>query len=128
MNERNTELQAIRDAVSLYSEGVHTGNIDMLKKAFHPRSMMYGASGKNITIVEIQGLYDYIAANKPPTETGESHQCFISAIQYAGNAALVEVIEESLYGNDYTNYLQLLKIEGEWVIVCKTFNATISNP
>ncbi len=124
MNERNAELQAIRDAVTLYTEGVHTGDIGMLKKAFHPRAMMYGASSQNVTMVEIQGLYDYIAANEPPAKTGEPHQCFISSIQYAGNAAWVEVIEESLYNNDYTNYLQLLKIEGKWVIVCKVYNAT----
>lgn len=128
MNECNTELQAIRDTVTLYTEGVHTGNIEMLKKAFHPRAMMYGTSGKNVTMVEIQGLYDYIAANEPPTKTAEPHQCFISSIQYAGNAALVEVMEESLYGHDYTNYLQLLKIEEQWVIVCKTYNATASKP
>jgi hypothetical protein len=126
MNERNAELASIRDAVTLYTEGVHSGDITMLKKAFHPRAMMYGASAKNVTVVEIQGLYDYIAANDPPTKTGEPHQCFISAIHYAGNAAMVEVVEESLYGNDYTNYLQLLKIDGKWVIVSKLYNATAS--
>jgi hypothetical protein len=126
MNERNQELQSIRDTVTLYTEGVHTGDIDMLKRAFHPRAMMYGASGSNVMIVEIQGLYDYIAAHEAPSRTGEPHQCFISSVQYAGNAALVEVVEESLYGNDYTNYLQLLKIEGKWVIICKSYNASPS--
>ncbi len=126
MNERNAELQGIRDTVTLYTEGVHTGDIDMLKKAFHPNAMMYGASGENITVTEIQGLYDYIAAHEPTTKTGEPHQCFVTSIQYAGNAAFVEVVEESLFGHDYTNYLQLLKIDGKWVIVCKTYNATPS--
>jgi hypothetical protein len=126
MNERNAEMQAIKDVVSLYTEGVHTGNIDMLKKAFHPRAMMYGASAKQVTMTEIEGLYQYVAGNEPPVKTDESHECFISAIRYAGNAAIVEVIEESLYGNDYTNFLQLLKIEGKWVIVCKSYNATVS--
>ena len=124
MNEINAELQSIREAVTLYTEGVHTGDINMLKEAFHPRAMMYGTSANNATMVEINGLYDYVAANDPPTKTGEPHQCFISSIHHAGNAAFVEVIEESLYGNDYTNYLQLLKIDGKWVIVCKVYNAT----
>ena len=127
MNERNTELQAIRDTVTLYTEGVHTGNIDMLKKAFHPKAMMYGASGESITITEIQGLYDYISSHEPTTKTGEPHQCFIASIQYAGNAAMVEVAEESLFGYDYTNYLQLLKVEGKWVIMCKSYNAAAAN-
>ena len=51
MNERNAELQVITDAVNLYIDGLHTGNIETLKKAFHPKAMMYGISAKAVTIV-----------------------------------------------------------------------------
>jgi hypothetical protein len=67
----------------------------MFKKAFHPKTMMYGTSANNVIIVEIQGLYDFVSANTPLSETGEPHQCFITSIQLAGNAASVELIEES---------------------------------
>ena len=87
--------------------------------------MMYGISAKATTIVEIEGLYGFVAANFPPPKSDDPHQCFITSIQYAGNAASVEMVEESAYGNDYTNYFQLLKIEGQWLIVSKAFN---SNP
>ena len=122
MNERNADLQAITDTINLYVEGLHNGDIEILKKAFHPKAMMYGASQKAITIVEIEGLYGFVSANDPPSKTGEPHQCFITSIQHDGNAASVEMIEESAYGSDYTNYFQLLKIDGTWVIVSKTFN------
>jgi hypothetical protein len=100
----------------------------MLRKAFHPKAMMYGTSPDNVTIVEIEGLYYFVASHKPLSETGEPHYCFISSIQYAGNAASVEMIGESAYGNDYTNYFQLLKIDGKWVIASKSYNATASKP
>ncbi len=35
----------------------------------------------------------------------------------------VEMTEEASHGFDYTNYLQLLKIDGDWVIVSKSYNA-----
>lgn len=123
MNARNTELQSIQATVNLYIQGLQTGNIDTLRKAFHPKAMMYGVSGKVVTIVEIEGLFGFVAANFPPPKSADPHQCHITSIQYAGNAASVEMIEESAYGNDYTNYFQLLKIEGEWVIVSKTYNS-----
>ncbi len=125
MNERNAELKSIQDTVNLYVQGLQTGNIDTLRKAFHPKAMMYGVSAKVVTIVEIEGLFGFVAANFPPPKSADLHQCYITSIQYAGNAASVEMIEESAYGNDYTNYFQLLKIDGEWVIVSKTYN---SNP
>lgn len=78
-----------------------------------------------ISIVEIEGLYQYVAANEAPSKRGEPHQCFITAIDHAGNAASVEVIEESSHGVDYTNFFHLLKIEGKWVIVSKTYNAVV---
>lgn len=127
MNEKNIELQAITATINLYIDGLHTGNIETLKKAFHPRAMMYGISTKAATIVEIEGLYGFVSANEPPSKTGEPHQCFITSIQHAGNAASVEMVEESAYGSDYTNYFQLLKIDGKWVIVSKAYNASPKN-
>ncbi len=123
MNKRNAELQAILATANLYVDGVRTGNVDLLRKAFHPKAMMYGCAGENVTIVDIEGLYAYVAANEPPEKRGEPHQCFITAIDYAGNAAFVEMTEESSHGFDYTNYFQLLKIDGDWVIVSKSYNA-----
>ena len=122
MNQKNAELQAITDTINLYVEGLHNGDIETLKKAFHPKAMMYGVSQKAVTIVEIEGLYGFVSANNPPSKTGEPHQCFITCIQHDGNAASVEMIEESAFGSDYTNYFQLLKIDGTWVIVSKTYN------
>lgn len=124
MNEKNAELQAITDTVNLYVDGLHTGNIETLKKAFHPRAMMYGVSSKAVTIVEIEGLYGFVSSNEPPSKTGEPHQCFITSIRYDGNAASVEMVEESAFGSNYTNYFQLLKIDGIWVIVSKAYNTT----
>lgn len=125
MNERNAELQSILYTVNLYVQGLQTGNIDTLRKAFHPKAMMYGASPNSVTIVEIEGLYGFVAANFPPLKSEDPHQCFITNIQYAGNAASVEMVEESAYGNDYTNYFQLLKSEGKWLIVSKTYNSAV---
>jgi hypothetical protein len=99
MNERNAELQAILKTVDLYIEGIRNGNVDMLRSAFHPRAMMYGTGGNNTTIVEIEGLYGFVAANEAPAKKGEPHQCFITAMHYAGNAASVEMVEEAAHGS-----------------------------
>lgn len=126
MNERNTELQSIKNIIDLYVEGVRTGDIEKLRTAFHPKAMMYGASPNGAVIVEIEGLYGFIAANEPPSRTGEQYQCSLTSIHYAGNAASVELVEESAFGNDYTDYFQLLKIDGKWMIVSKAYNSSKS--
>ena len=123
MSEKNVELQAITDTLSLYVDGLHNGDIATLRKAFHPKAMMYGvSSGVNVMITEIEGLYGFITANSPPAKSGEPHRCIITHIHCDGNAASAEMVEEAAFGNDYTNYFQLLKIDAKWQIVSKTFN------
>lgn len=111
-------MEAIRKVAMLYYEGLQTGNIELLKKAFHPKAMMYGPG----MIVEIQGLFDYVAANPSPAKTGENHQCFITKIDCVGNAASVEMLQHSYLGVSYINYFQLLKLDGNWIIVSKSFD------
>lgn len=82
MNPRNAELEATRKVVGKYADGIHTGNIALLREAFHPQAMMYGSSGENALVIGIEGLYALVEANEPPSNTGEPHQCFVSAIQY----------------------------------------------
>jgi len=112
------ELDNIRKAASLYAAGLQQGNLDLLKKAFHPQAMMYGPN----MIVPIQGLFDYVSASTAPDKSGESHQCFITKIDCTGNAASVEMAQQSYQGINYINYFQLLKLEGNWVIVSKSFD------
>lgn len=58
MTNSITEMEAIRKAARQYHEGLQTGNIELLKKSFHPQAMMYGPG----MILPIQGLFDYVAA------------------------------------------------------------------
>ena len=112
------ELDNIRKIASLYAEGLQLGNIDLLKKAFHPEAMMYGPG----MIVPIQRLFDYVAPQTTPEKSGEKHECMITKIDCVGNAASVEMLQQSYQGINYINYFQLLKLEGNRVIVSKSFD------
>lgn len=116
------ELNAITKTVNKYADGIHNGDIPLLKSAFHPKAMMYGSSDKGVTIVEIEGLYAFVAAQQAPATTGEKHRCSISSIDIDGSAASIVMLEENGYGANYTNYFQLLKIEDEWLITSKCYN------
>lgn len=124
MSTHFDELQSIRETIQLYIDGVHNGNIELLQQAFHPKAMMYGANPGGANIVEIEGLYSHVSSNPPVGETSKNHQCLITTIRYHGNAGIVEMEETDAYGHDYVNYFQLLKMDGSWVIVSKSYNAT----
>ena len=123
MNATTNEEQAIKDAVQLYIDGIHNGDPALLKKTFHPQAMMYGTSGESVTVTPIEGLYTFVEANEPPARSGDLHQCSIVSIRVAGNTASVEMTENETFGHNYVNYFHLLKIDGKWAIVSKSYSA-----
>lgn len=123
MHTSINELESICKAVNKYGDGITNGDIELLRSAFHPKAMMYGISDKDLAAVEIEGLYAYVASQTAPAITGEQHRCMITSIDIDGLAASVEVLQENCYGVNYINYFQLLKVEGEWLIVSKSYDA-----
>jgi hypothetical protein len=123
MHTKINELESIRKTVNKYGEGITNGDLALLRSAFHPKAMMYGINGNDLAAVEIEGLYAYVASQEAPAITGEQHRCVITNVDVDGLAASVEVLQENCYGVNYINYFQLLKIDGEWLIVSKAYDA-----
>jgi len=116
------ELDSIIETVDKYGTGITTGDIELMRSVFHPKAMMYGRSGDDVTIVEIEGLFGYVASQTPPVVSGEQHRCIIKSIDVFGNCASAEVLQENCYGVNYINYFQLLKVGEQWMIVSKVYD------
>lgn len=123
MSGQCSELESIRKVIDLYIDGVRNGNVESLRKAFHPQSSMFGWKGKDLFTTPIQGLYDYVASSPAPATSGEKTRFVITSIQVTGNAATVAMAMDAYHAHDFTDYFQLLKINGEWQIVSKLFHA-----
>jgi hypothetical protein len=126
MSTRCPELASIRKVIDLYIDGVQNGNLEAMVQAFHPQSSMFGYKGKDLFITPIQGLYDYIAGTTPPAKAGavgKAYTCTITSISVVGNAASVEMAMDGYHEHDFTDFFQLLKVDGRWWIVSKLFHA-----
>lgn len=126
MNTPIAEFEAVRKTVDKYGEGITRGDIALLRSAFHPKAMMYGCNGDSVMMVEIEGLFSYVASQESPESTGEKHRCHITKVDVQGQVANVEVVQENCYGVNYINYFQLLKVEGQWLIVSKAYDTTVA--
>ncbi len=56
-----------------------------------------------------------------PAESGEPYDMQIVAIDVTGTAATVKV-KDLYHGLRFTDYLTLLKVDGNWMIVNKTWH------
>jgi len=114
----------------LYIDGVKNGNLESMRQAFHPQASMFGYKGQDLFVTPIQGLYDYITGTTPPAKAGaagEQYTCTITSISVVGHAASVEMAMDGYHEHDFTDYFQLLKVDGRWWIVSKLFHADPQN-
>jgi hypothetical protein len=121
MAKQSDDEAEIRATIDLYIEGVRTGDVDTLKRGFHPQAIMCGYLGETVLATPIQGLYDWITANPAPAKTGEVFRCSIQSIEVTGRVAAVKMFEQWPDGT-FTDYFSLLKVEGRWWIASKTFD------
>jgi len=120
---RGSELEGILEVIELYKEGVRNGDVDTLNKAFHPQSSMFGWKGEDLFVTPIQGLFDYVGSTPVPAETGEPINFVVTALQVTGKTASVEMVMDNYHDHNFVDYFQLLKSDGRWQIVSKSFHA-----
>jgi len=116
--------QSDKDAVMIplenYLKGHATGDGEFFKSAFHTEgNLIWIRDGKFTT----RSFADFIAgaSGKPPADEAQRKRR-IGTVDVVGNAAIATIILD--YPTiKFTDYMTLLKINGEWKIVNKTFFA-----
>lgn len=119
-NAQNSEKDAVRVPLENYLKGHATGDGEYMKKAFHTDGqLIFIRDGKYTT----RTFAEYIAGmpGKPAADEAKRKRKIVS-IDVVGNAASAKIILD--YPNaKLTDYMSLLKINGEWKIVNKIFTS-----
>lgn len=114
-----------RAAVNHYLAGHATGSPDAFRAAFHPKAMLYwnrdGGFAERTSAEYIAG-----ASGKPAADEAQRRRA-IESLDVTGNAAMAKVVLD-YPGVKFTDYLSLVKADGEWKIVNKIFNVERKTP
>ncbi|MFC0772575.1 nuclear transport factor 2 family protein [Terrimonas alba] len=108
-------------AVRACLENYMSGDGNRMEKAFHPSATMKYIDAKTNEFKDVP-IADFIARVKANTNKSE-RKIEIVALNIEGNAANGKIRIES---GDVTlyDYMNMLKIDGEWKIVSKIFSRT----
>ncbi len=111
------ENDKVRQVINDYFNGSKTGNTDLIKKSFHSGcKLKHIKEDKTIYEADLNHFLNYLSENQGiPILTTQ-----ILKLDVCKNAANAKC---SLYLKDYyyIDYLNLLKIDGEWKIVDKIY-------
>ncbi|SEL48242.1 Putative lumazine-binding [Aquimarina amphilecti] len=118
---QNNDLQLIEKTINYYLDGMTTHNASSFEKAFHPNATMKWVEKKYEDVNAIEALSEYVNANDPiKTKTS------IMAINIAGDAANAQLeLEYDTFS--YIDFMHLLKIDGNWKIVSKTYSTKVKS-
>ena len=111
------EIDEITKVMQVYIDGARTGNGAAMKPAFHSDATIFGYVGPDLFGGPIQGLYDWNDQNGPAT----SIQSRFTSIDVVGTAANVRLDTDNWTGHRFTDFFNLVKIEGQWKVVSKVF-------
>jgi hypothetical protein len=116
----SAEEPAVRKALGYYLEGHATGKGSAHAQAFHPDAkLFFNRDGKFTQVTSA----DYIArATGAPAPDEAQRKRRIDFIDVTGDAAVARITLE-YPGVTMTDYMSLLKVDGEWRIVNKIFHA-----
>ena len=118
--EAPSEEAAVRAALEHYLLGHATGDGAHHAMVFHPESKLFWIRGDTLNT---RTSADYIAgAPGAPAEDEDQRRREITMVDVTGNAAVAKIVLD--YPDALlTDYMSLLKIDGEWKIVNKIFTS-----
>lgn len=112
---QTTDLQLVEKTINDYLDGIINHKPESFKKAFHPTATMKWIDKKFIEVNALEALSEYVTTNDPVKARGN-----IVAINVVGDAGSAQLeIEYETFS--YIDFMHLLKIDGEWKIVSKTY-------
>lgn len=113
------EYKAIEAAAMKFVKSVAEGNSRYAKELFVDEAVLFGFLDGKLEHGSIEQFYH----NVDTVGAGENFDARIDIVALEETVAVVRVLEEKWGGRiDFTDYLLLLKIDGEWKCVAKAYN------
>ncbi|NPD82501.1 hypothetical protein HPS57_11040 [Prevotella sp. PINT] len=113
------EYRAVEEAAMKFVKSVAEGNSEYAKTLFTDDAVLFGWLDGALEHGSIEQFY----RNVDTVGAGDDFKARIDVLAVEETVAVVRVLEENWGGRiDFTDFLLLLKIGGEWKCVAKAYN------
>lgn len=113
------EYKAVEAAAMKFVKSVAEGDSRYAKELFTDEAVLFGYLDGKLEHGSIEQFY----RNVDTVAAGDRFKARIDVVAIEETLAVVRVLEEGWGGRiDFTDYLLLLKIDGEWRCVAKAYN------
>ena len=119
MRDQIKEYEAVAKAAENFVKSVAEGDSSHAKKLFTDDAVLFGILDGVLEHGSIERFYH----NVDTVAAGDDFKARIDVLAVEETVAVVRVLEEKWGGRiDFTDFLLLLKLNGEWKCVAKAYN------
>ncbi|MDE5811079.1 MAG: nuclear transport factor 2 family protein [Muribaculaceae bacterium] len=119
MRDKIKEYAAVEEAAKKFVRSVAEGNSCYAKELFTADAVLFGILDGELE----HGSIDRFYRNVDTVGAGDNFQARVDVLAVEETVAVVRVLEEGWGGRiDFTDFLLLLKLDGEWKCVAKAYN------
>lgn len=113
------EYRAVEEAAMKFVQSVAEGNSSYARELFIDEAVLFGYLDGKLEHGGIQQFYD----NVDTVGADQGFKARVDVIDVEETLAVVRVLEENWGGRiDFTDYLLLMKMDGQWRCVAKAYN------
>ena len=119
MRDKIKEYEAVAEAAEKFVKSVAEGDSRYAKTLFTDDAVLFGILNGAVERGPIEQFY----RNVDTVGAGDNFKARIDVLAVEETVAVVRVLEEGWGGTiDFTDFLLLLKLDGEWKCVAKAYN------
>lgn len=118
--ETNQEdkLAVTRAVEELYLKGIYEGDIDLLRKVYHPGTLVFGDIKGEPYAKTLDQYLDGVKNRVSVKDSGKPFRGIITSIDVVNSIAVAK-LHVKMYDFNYDEFLSFHKIDGQWFIVNK---------
>jgi 4-oxalocrotonate tautomerase len=117
--ERHTELLNVW---STYRDSIYQGDADALARIFHPDASMFYVLDGRITVTPIGKYIEVVRNRVAPVKSGAKRDERLVSLGIPSVDSAVLTATILILGKSFTDQLVMLKVNGAWQIVAKTYH------
>ena len=119
------DIEAVEKVVWTYLDGLYEGDTGKLAQAFHEVSHLYSVSDGGVADVPREKWFEFVKGRASPKSKGLKRTDRIVSVDLSGPETAFVKLECSIHPRYFTDYLTLLKLNGGWKVVSKTYRTDV---
>lgn len=122
MPKSDPEFAEIAAALMDYFDGIYESDTTKLDRIFHTEGQLTSVTEGDLVYMSKQDYLGLVAGRASPASQGMNRYDKIVSIDIAGPGAATAKVECAVPPKYFTDLLTMIKVDGKWQIINKTFH------